>query len=242
VEPARKRALGPPAGKEKASQTANLEGLQDRNRTKTAYPIQTPGTMSGVCGPDPQHPKSKPKRKRRPSRFIGAPLAFKKLRDVQRLARWRRDQGEIVDAQQFAWVLAKILHGSKRSMEETTATERAHLCRMSIDDSRHGLDRLTLSRAIADANLGEFSDDEIMDVVHAVAGWHEEHPHTGMISGKAIGRVLGIIAVERHGAECWNLLAVDESKADRKRRRDERNRLASRARMRALRGDRHMKR
>lgn len=236
MKPASTRALGSTREKEKASQAANLEGLQDRNRAQTKYPTQVPDTSSGTCDPDA---RSSPLSKRRkPSgKFTGRRRAAKVLRDVQRLAGWRRDNGVVIEGRekrQFAWVMAKLLVGLSPSYEE-----RTRLGRLRDDDHRHGLDFLTLTRAMNDAGLDPLSEAETMTVIHEVQDWHDAHPDCP-ISGKAIGRALRLRAVERLEAKCWNILAVDETKKQREERRKERNRICTRERMRARREEKRM--
>jgi hypothetical protein len=145
--------------------------------------------------------------------FAGRRRAFGMLRQVQRFIMWRLSEGVVLsdqDRHQVTFVLASLLASAPPSKRKFKA-----------EPVWHSLDYLSLSLAIADVATDEvwlepLGETETMTIIQDVLRYREAHPQHGPISGKTIGKLLKVHAVEREASQCWNILPVDQTKTERK--------------------------
>jgi hypothetical protein len=116
---------------------------------------------------------------------------------------------------------------------------RVHYRRKSV--LWHGLDWPNLQRAIKEADLGSYPDEEVEAVMTGIARWREQNPNKAL-PGAAVGRWLDVSRIECDELRLKVITAADETREERDERRKAKKREVERERTRAKRAGTHIPR
>lgn len=153
-----------------------------------------------------------------------------RLAQLYRLAAYRRVNGVTLDPNTWAFCLASTLASAAPGVSPVGTAGRAVRW--------HGLDLLTLKRAIAEADLGDFSDDELGTIIEAVSRWQKAHPYE-IIKADKMAAMLAVTAEERAFCSMTTVGAVDEPADKRAARAAEARAVRDRERARTKRAGKH---
>lgn len=147
--------------------------------------------------------------------------ATRRRNEVINLSKHRAAHRLYVDQNRFLFVIAQAL----------ASAEPGRFRVKNRFVTWHGLDRVSLARAAADAGLGQLgSDDPLIDwVLSKVA-------HAKVMGADTAGHLLALTAEERDLLSIRTMEAIDEPKARREARRREEKRIRERQRKRQSRG------
>lgn len=156
-----------------------------------------------------------------------------RLAELYRLASFRRDFGQRLDPNTWAFVLAATLAAAPQGISP--------IGRMGRGIRWHGLDIITLKEAIKFAGIGAFDDAELVTIIHAVDRFTEKHGHS-LIRSDRMAELLAVTAEERWLCNIRTIGAVDETRQDRATRQVAEKNEKERERIRTKRAGTHVPR
>ena len=175
-----------------------------------------------ACFRQPKSDKEPKKNtQRRVSSLVGdarkRQLASIRLSNLVNIARFHRENGEVLDTMAWLKVIADTL---------ASAPEGKHRANLEKDRKVrwwYGLDALSLDKAARDCGL-EYTQKQITEALEeALASWRA-NPTQKPLGPYDIARMLGVTKETRRATKSSMVFAVDESKQDRDDYRRERKR------------------
>lgn len=206
-----------PSEKQKPGAAATATGLNTKAQTNQTY-RSNPSASSGGVTTIPA------------KRITARRRASWRLAQLYRLAAYRRFNGVTLDPNTWAFCLASTLASAAPGISPVGIAGRAVRW--------HGLDMLTLKKAIKEADLGEFSDDELGTIIEAVSRWQKQHPYE-IIKADKLAVMLGVTAEERAFCNMTTVGAIDEPADKRAARAAEARAVRNRERIRTKRAGKH---
>lgn len=182
---------------------------------------QRPGAAGTATGPDRKSSQAEQRYRSSPAASSGGVTTLTakrigirrraswRLAELYRLALFRRQFGQRVDPNTWAFVLAATLAAAPPGVSP--------IGRMGRAVRWNGLDLIALKEAIKIADIGAFDDGELVTIIHAVDRFTDRNGHS-LIRSDRMAEMLSVTAEERWLCNIRTIGAVDEPRQEREAR------------------------